>query len=138
MSSIDAALRAKLVATSGVTTLVSTRIYPDELPQGTALPAIRYSLISDVPDRHVPGFREARVQVSVYDDDPSPTDANTVAEAVISAISRTELQMEPASWTEGSTTFTVITCRAVNDPRLREPDTRYWHYPVDFLIKYRM
>jgi hypothetical protein len=138
MSSIDAALRAKLVATSGVTTLVSTRIYPDELPQGSALPAIRYSLISDVPDRHVPGFREARVQVSVYDDDPTPTDANTVAEAVISAISRTELQMEPASWTAGATAFTVITCRAVNGPRLREPDTRYWHYPVDFLIKYRM
>ncbi len=138
MSSIDAALRAKLEATSAVTALVSTRIYPDELPQGSALPAIRYSLISDIPDRHVPGFREARVQVSVYDDDPSPTDANTVAEAVISAISRTDLQMEPVSWVVGSTTFTVITCRHTNGPRLREPDTRYWHYPVDFLIKYRM
>ena len=138
MSSIDAALRAKLAATSAVTALVSTRIYPDELPQGSTLPAIRYSLISDVPDRHVPGFREARVQVSIYDDDPSPTDANTVAEAVISAISRTDLQMEPAPWVVGSTTFTVITCRHINGPRLREPDTRYWHYPVDFLIKYRM
>lgn len=138
MSSIDAALRAKLAAATAVTTLVSTRIYPDELPQGTVLPAIRYSLVSDVPDRRVPGFREARVQVSVYDDADSPTDANTVAEAVISAISRTDFQMEPASWTAGSTTFTVITCRHTNGPRLREPDTRYWHYPVDFLIKYRM
>lgn len=138
MSGIDTAVRAKLVADSPLAALVGTRIYADELPQGCTYPAIRFTLVSDVPDRAVPGFREARVQVSVYDDDTSPTDANTVAEAVISAISRTDLQMSPAAWTVGSTTYSVITCRHVNAPRLREPDTRLWHYPVDFLIKYRM
>ena len=138
MSGIDTAVRGKLAADATVAGYVSTRIYPDELPQGCTKPAIKYSLVSDVPDGEVPGFRAARVQVSVYSDEDSPSEANTVAEAVKSAISRTRLQMDPAAWTGGTTTFTVIECLCVNAPRLREPDTLYWHYPVDLLIKYRM
>ena len=134
---IDAALAAALRADSGVEALVSTRVYPDELPVGCTLPAISYRLVSDVPDPVVPGYRTARVQVSVWSGTASPLEASTVAEAVISAIGRSRLGDAPRTWTAGSTSYTVVACRSTNAPRLREPDSKYWHRPCDFLVTYR-
>lgn len=45
---IDEALVAHLKAQPGLTALVSTRIYPNEIPQSSVLPAIYYQDISDV------------------------------------------------------------------------------------------
>lgn len=44
------ALVAKLKATSGLTALIGARLYPDEIGQGTTLPAVFYMTISDVKD----------------------------------------------------------------------------------------
>lgn len=46
--SAEKIIRTLLVANTAVTTLVSDRIYPGELPQGTALPAIGLTHITTV------------------------------------------------------------------------------------------
>ena len=44
---IDEALVARLKAYTGLTALISLRVFPEELPQGTELPAVTYITISD-------------------------------------------------------------------------------------------
>ena len=48
MAEIEEALTTYLKAYVGLTALISTRLYPDELPQGATLPAVIYIKISDV------------------------------------------------------------------------------------------
>lgn len=45
---IDAALRAYLLTKADLTALIGTKIYPDEAPQGTALPYVTYIDVSDI------------------------------------------------------------------------------------------
>lgn len=140
MSLIDAACRSVLATNAAVTTLVGQRIYPDRLPAGATLPAISYSLISEVPDRYVPGVRQARVQISCWSAPAehhgirSPAEVTALAEAVISALSRTELQKEIGSWTVGSETYHVTGCRCTGSRRLFEHETDFYHVPCDFII----
>lgn len=52
---LGAAVRALLIADLGVTALVGTRIYPNELPQGVGLPAVVYTIVSDVSENSFTG-----------------------------------------------------------------------------------
>ena len=63
---IDAMIRTKLLATSAVTALVSTRVYIDEQPDPATLPSITIHPISGVPDKTVAGSTLSRVQVSCW------------------------------------------------------------------------
>lgn len=47
---IDEALLAYLLAQSGLATLIDRRLYPDERPQDSNLPAVSYMYISDVKE----------------------------------------------------------------------------------------
>jgi hypothetical protein len=44
----EEAFTVYLLAQTALTALISTRFFPDVLPQGTALPAVTYQCISDV------------------------------------------------------------------------------------------
>jgi len=46
---IEDAVLAYLKTQSGLTTLVGTRIYPEEVPETVQLPAVTYILVSNVP-----------------------------------------------------------------------------------------
>ena len=62
-------LRAILLASSGVTALVGTRVNFGEHPQGQPLPAIVMSTVSEVSDHTIDGpdgVPDARVQVDCY------------------------------------------------------------------------
>ncbi len=48
---IDEALLAYLLSQSGLTALIDRRLYPDERPQDSNLPAVSYMYISDVKDQ---------------------------------------------------------------------------------------
>lgn len=66
---IEKAIYDLLMFDSTVSGLVSSRIYPLVIPQGTAYPAIRYNLISAARGHHLTGMTDlvpARFQVSVY------------------------------------------------------------------------
>lgn len=65
---ITAAIKSRLDADAAVNALLDGRLYPSELPQGVAMPAARYTLVSDVSDFHHSGatnLRLARVQIDV-------------------------------------------------------------------------
>jgi hypothetical protein len=62
---------AELEADRAVVALVADRIFPDELPQKTPLPAIVYQVITDVPENTFTGSadtrrRQARLQIDCY------------------------------------------------------------------------
>lgn len=46
MADIEAVLYAKLIADSGLSALIGTRVYPNVIPQNATLPAIAYQRIS--------------------------------------------------------------------------------------------
>jgi hypothetical protein len=52
---IEEAFTAYLLAHPGLKALINDRFYPDELPQGTVLPAVSYIKISDVKDHTLTG-----------------------------------------------------------------------------------
>lgn len=72
---MEEALRALLAGDPGIAGLVGGRIYPVERPQGSALPAITYHLVSSVPGHAMGGLTglvDARVQIDAWAE-PSTT-----------------------------------------------------------------
>ena len=99
---MEAALIAKLLASSGVTALVSTRINWDRRPQGEPLPAVVLHLIDGVPDvTHggASGLRVSRVQVDC--DAASRKAAKAIARAIETAVTA-------QTFTQGAVRFDVI------------------------------
>ena len=99
---MEAALLAKLLATAGVTALVSTRINWSRRPQAEALPAIVLHRIDGLPDVHH-GGRSGLVVSRVQADCWGSTfgSAKAVARAVENAITA-------QTFTQGATRFDVI------------------------------
>lgn len=67
MAEIEEAIYSRLTAASAVTALVSTRIYPNKIPQEATLPAVAYQRISArrVKAHAAPtGLARVRVQVT--------------------------------------------------------------------------
>jgi hypothetical protein len=99
---MESALIAKLLATAGVTALVSTRINWGKSPQGTALPRVVLHKPSRVTDYHhggASGLAVTRVQADCYGTSYGS------ATAVLRAI---ETALCGASFTQGSVRFDVI------------------------------
>lgn len=70
MADVGASFRAFVVAQSSVSTLIGSRMYPDELPQNATLPAITYHRISTLHHENIKGSKagmaEALVEVRCY------------------------------------------------------------------------
>lgn len=68
--SIAGTIYGILTGDTGLRALVEERVYPDVLRQGAAVPAVVYTVISDVPQLVIggakPTMRRARVQVDCY------------------------------------------------------------------------
>lgn len=82
---MEAALRARLLA--AVSALVGSRVYWEERPQGSALPAITLLLVVDERDQHMGGFhdlKKALLQVDVWA--TSFASKKAIKEAVIAAL----------------------------------------------------
>ena len=58
---IEEALKTYLQSVAGVSSLVSTRIYPETLPQEPTLPAIKYDIIS-IERQHLIDFATVYIQ----------------------------------------------------------------------------
>ena len=66
MADVLAGVRTRLLAVTGVTTLVSTRVYSGKLPQSPTFPAVLLQVIGDIETMHLRGgtnLHRARVQV---------------------------------------------------------------------------
>lgn len=84
---MESDLLAVLEGNAGVSALVGARIYPLILPQRVTLPAIRYQVISTIPQpthNGASGLRQYRIQLSVHAATYSA--AQAVAEALHTAL----------------------------------------------------
>lgn len=94
---VEAAVIARLRATSAVTDLVGTRIRNLRLRQDETLPAIRVQKIADPQDKHLRGphkITRAVVQVDVYHQEASGVDAHGIANTIAAAVTNA-LVFEP-------------------------------------------
>jgi hypothetical protein len=83
MADVATAVRQYLVGKSAVSAIVSSRIYPDTLPQGATLPAVTYTKISTVHE-HVlstlAGLAASRIEFSCFANNRA--DANNLASVI--------------------------------------------------------
>ena len=124
---MEAALIAKLLATAGVTNLVSTRINWSRRPQGAALPAIVLQRISGTPDVHhagASGLVVSRVQVDCWA--ASYGSAKAVARAVETAVTA-------QTFTQGATRFDVILIDSERDDSTDET-TPLFRTSLDLMV----
>src|SRR4030067_1656130 len=85
---IESALYSRLTAVSGVTALVSTRIYPNAIPQNISLPAIAYQIIStDRNYRHAGQSNMALPRIQITVEAASYSSAVAVCAAIRAALS---------------------------------------------------
>ena len=85
---IESALYSRLTAVSGVTALVSTRIYPNVIPQNAAMPVIAYQVIStDRNYRHAGQSNNAMPRIQITVEAASYSSAVAVCAAVRAALS---------------------------------------------------
>lgn len=124
---MEAALIAKLLATAGVTALVSTRINWSRRPQGAALPCIVLHRVSGLPDVHhagASGLVVSRVQVDCWG--ASYGSAKAVARAVEAAITA-------QTFTQGATRFDVILIDSERDDSTDET-TPLFRTSLDLMV----
>jgi hypothetical protein len=108
---MEEAIRTRLLATSGVTALVSQRVYCGSRPQGGALPDIIINRISGAPiytDDGESGLAEARLELECWG--TTYASAKNPARAVIVSLSA-------FFGTVGGTTFQYILLDAERDLR---------------------
>lgn len=113
--SAESDLYSALSGASGVTDLVSTRIYPSFVPLGTDYPAIGYALISGAKIGSN-DCKRSRLQIDLYDQSYSGVKA--LRDAVITAIDAAS----DWAWNEG--------------PDIYEEDTGVHHQSVDVFISH--
>lgn len=124
---MEADLIAYMLASSALTALVSTRIWPVSRPSNSALPAITVTRISGSPeyaDDGEIGVENARVQVDCWG--TSYASVAAVADAVTNRMSAA------ADVVQGSTTFVLV---MVDDRRdMRESGTDLAEYLYRTLV----
>ena len=95
---------------SGVTNIVSTRIYPARIPQVQNFPAISYHQISNVPTDQkdaVSKFDRVDFDINLWSKDYSVI--NTLADAVRTALDRVSIS------SQGVTINTIVFVREIDD-----------------------
>lgn len=125
---MEAALIARLLATAGVTALVSTRVNWSRRPQGSALPAIVLHRIDGTPDVHHSGrsgLVTSRVQCDCWAE--SYGAAKAIARAVETAITA-------QTFTQGATRFDAILIDSERDDTSDET-TPLFRTSLDLLVQ---
>lgn len=119
---IEETLYTRLSTYANLTSLVSTRIYPNIAPQESTLPIVVYRTVSSVRETAMgsdPGIVETRVQLSCFG--TTYSSAKNVAKQVRLATQR---------WS-GTGVFDTFIDSEVD---LYEPNTLYHHVMVDIKI----
>jgi hypothetical protein len=139
---ITAMIKTKLLATSAVTALVSTRIFVDEQPDPATLPSITISKASYVPNKEIGKKKFERVQVSCWADPGHPMNPSvveSVAAAVRAVFDIPTMNMAypmKLQSSVSSTVFNVTSSHCTGGFRLIDPTTGWYHIPVDIELNY--
>ncbi len=129
---IENALKLKLLATSGVTTLVSTRIYyVDEVSQDVKPPYIVFQKISKAPSVTLSGTSDlvvARFQFSVFD---------ITHKSCLDIIAAIKAAIHCQTGTFGTGGVDIQGCFYENETDLEyDPDSRLRGITVDYIVYY--
>ncbi len=126
---LDEALYMEMIGDTEVSLLVGTRIHPHALRHGEAFPAITFLQVGSVNVRTLGNNRRCRrprVQLDCWASKPS--EARTVAEAVIAAL-------DGFSGTLGGLGgLPVVSCLLQNDMALADPDPKLYRVMLEFEI----
>jgi hypothetical protein len=125
---IEEALYTYLLGETDITDIVSTRIYPVVLPQGTELPALTYIQVSN-PVHHDVDIAYPRMQLSSWAEDYA--DAKDLFYAVKETMQRYKGVMG------GDSGVKVSQVVFLNSFDLYSQGTGIWHIPADYKIIYR-
>ena len=121
--SISTLLRAGLIGDSGVGALVSTRIYPDDLPQKPTYPAITYQRISNSGQNGSSNRRESRWQLNCWGE--TYDDVTDLAAAVKAFIEE---------WHDVSETPGIAWARVINEFDDFDDETRTRRSLIDVIL----
>lgn len=125
---VEADLYTRLSGFAGLSALVGTRIYPQTIPQASAMPAVSYHRVSTVRTSAMGSdvtIARARFQVDVWTQDFDSTKA--VARQVQAALQRYR----------GTATVEILACFFLNEVDLYEPEPEIFHQALDFEVNYR-
>lgn len=126
IADITEALYTKLSSTAGLTALVSTRIYPDLMPQSPTLPAVTYQMISNVrEERHRGQTGDARPRFQL-------TCWAATALAAAAVANQVRLAVMAMSGTIAAVAITGVW--NAGETRGYEPDTLRYFSAIDFFI----
>ena len=106
---VEDGLYAELAGNAGVSAIVGTRIYPEQRPQNSAVPAITYQRVSVERLQTLTGpvaLTNVRVQINCYDNNYSGVKTLSVAvrsalDGVVNSLGGTTIQQ---AWLEGGDT----------------------------------
>ena len=126
---IEDLIYTRLSGFAGLAALVGARIYPDELPQDVAVPAVVYSLVADdTPQpQQVTGQTDlirARYQFDCWAE--TPLEARNV---------RLQLRLALKRWATAGPPVVQSTF-ALSQINLQDRDTRRHNFSADFEINY--
>lgn len=105
MIDTNAVIRAHLAADSGITALVSDRIYCPRLPENAELPAIGFFTRGGVSTPYIPGIVNPSVQFDCWAEDP--IDAREVYRALYDCLQG----IQNVEVTIGTDTYHILSAR---------------------------
>jgi len=85
---VGLALNSLLTGDSAVSTLVGSKVYPELAPEGTAMPYLVYSVVSNTPSDAKDGTPIDEAQVEIFSVANSYGNANDLADKVRAALDR--------------------------------------------------
>ena len=118
----------RLLAVSGVTSLVSTRIYND-VPQQATFPYILAEISSEPFSANDFSDMQHRIRVHTFTRVPSQDKALQIRSAIFSALDRQE-----ANITLDTGNLVMIHYAGISDV-FKEPDGKTWHAVIEFLAR---
>ncbi len=122
----EEAVLARLLDITAVTTIVSTRVYLDTLPQKPTLPAAVVQLVHEPTDYHLRGGQRnrARVQVDAYAAVGNGNDPYGQVTALAEAIHGDDAGRGLSGWVGdiGSPPFRVDSIQRIERSREYDPD----------------
>lgn len=122
---IETSLKTKLLAASGVTAIIGTRLHPLKLPQSPTLPALTYQRIGG-PHTHAMGEASGLaypiIQLTSWAE--TYAEAKTLAAAVQAAL-------------DGQSCGTGGVAELQNDIDLVDPETGWYYVAADYQIAHQ-
>lgn len=114
----------KLLATTAITSLVSTRIY-SYIPQNTVYPYIRVGIESEQDFTFNETDFTHKIRIQAFSQASTPKEAMDIREAIYNALNRASLTLDSPYVSNGIQVSTLFNC-------FQEDDGKTWQSVIEF------